>query len=79
MGFDRGSSSRSSGLFETKALAGPSVVISQKMSSSAKDTSKVADKKIVAKVDADAKAKPKSTLELLEEDDEFEEFDGKWH
>jgi hypothetical protein len=47
------------------------------MSSSAKDTSKVADKKVQAKVEVDAKAKPKSTLELLEEDDEFEEFDGK--
>jgi hypothetical protein len=48
------------------------------MSSSAKDTSKVVDKKVQAKADVDAKAKPKSTLELLEEDDEFEEFDGKW-
>ncbi len=46
-----------------------------KMSSPAKDSAK----KDIKTTDADAKAAgKKSTLELLEEDDEFQEFDGKY-
>jgi hypothetical protein len=45
------------------------------MSSPAKDSAK----KDIKTTDADAKAAgKKSTLELLEEDDEFQEFDGKY-
>jgi hypothetical protein len=46
------------------------------MSSSAKDTSTKDKTKVGGSKEAEVKAKPKSTLELLEEDDEFEEFDG---
>ena len=46
---------------------------------SSKDASKEAGSPSKVKTDADSNNAPKSTLELLEEDDEFEEFDqGNW-